>query len=156
MWYHCRRRHDEFSLEIARKIYQFHTRWLLILYNECLIAPCFPQIWKPATAVCFPEERKERNDPSSFYSIYHLLALRKIWGKMYATHLRTWMLRKTHLETKRMLRKHIFLQCDFRKNVSMIDVLHNVLEYLGKSKRVKNSFLFYWVSRLLLTCVTNR
>lgn len=43
--------HVLISLDIVRKVPQYHTQWSLDLLNVCLVTPCLPWTWKRPVAV---------------------------------------------------------------------------------------------------------
>lgn len=79
--------HNGISLEIVQKVLQYHSQWLLAMYNHCLRMSCFARIWKRSVAVYFGKPGKESSDPGFYHPICLLPTLGNVLDKMRATRL---------------------------------------------------------------------
>lgn len=120
--------HEGIINDILKACFKVNQSWFLKLMNFCLKLGCFPRVWKAAEIVLIPKEGKDPSLPGSYRPICLLPCMGKILDKLICSRL------VVYLERNGLISSNQF---GFRKNISAIDALSSINQFVKESTSLK-------------------
>ena len=127
---------DQISYLILKNLDREQLAYIALIYNSCLKTGYFPMASKQAKVVMLPKPGKDLTKPTSYRPISLLPAIGKIFERIIASRLSTFLEKANHFDEN---------QAGLRKNRSTLDQLYKLSQLvstaLKKHKKAVGVFL---------------
>ena len=150
----CRNRsapgEDQISYLILKNLDREQLSHVALIYNSCLRTGYFPNAWKLAKVVMLPKPCKDLTKPTSYRPISLLPAMGKIFERIVASRLSTFLEKSNYFDEKQagFRKKHSTLDQLFKLSQSVSTALKKHKKAVGVFLDVEKAFDAVWIEGL--------